>query len=147
MRIHLDVNSTREAREKLDLRVLTRAVVYEIHQYVEEGPQDDHYVSILYKILEDNFDLCSQLHRRCQFALAIASQVKAMAGHFRRSSGRNGDYPNKVFKLPFAFPSSGQGVCKEELEDGYCEYPDDIDDDDITFVCKLIPVDIKIQLD
>ncbi|CAL8265501.1 unnamed protein product [Merluccius merluccius] len=129
----------------MDLQVLTRAVIYEIHRYVEENPQEDHYVPMLYKILEDNFDLSSQLHRCCDFALAIPSQVKTMAGNFRSSFSREGDYQNKVFELPFEFPSSGEGVCKEEPEDGYCEL--EHGNDDIEFVCQLIPVDIEVKLD
>ncbi|CAL8365602.1 unnamed protein product [Lota lota] len=147
MRINLEVNSKWEARAKLDLQVLTRAVMYEIHRYVVENPQEDNYVPALYNILEDNFDLSSQLHRRCQFALAIASQVKAMAGNFRGSFTRKGDYPNKVFELPFEFPISGQVVCKDEPEDGYCELEPDDDNDAIEFVCQFIPVDIEVKLD
>ena len=142
LQINLEVNSKWEARAKLDLQVLTRAVIYEIHRYVVENPQKDNYVPVLYKILEDNFDLSSQLHRRCKFALAIASQVKALAGNLRGLT-RKGDYPNKVFELPFEFPIGGQ-VLKEEPEDGSCELDDD---DAIEFVCHLIPVDIEVTLD
>ncbi|CAL8279521.1 unnamed protein product [Arctogadus glacialis] len=142
--INLEMDSKWEARAKLDLQVLTRAVIYEVHRYVVENPQKDNYVPMLYKILEDNFDLSSQLHRRCKFALAIASQVKAMAGNFRGST-RKGDYPNKVFELPFEFPISGQVLLKEEPEDGYCDLDDD--NDDIEFVCQFIPVDIEVKLD
>ena len=143
LQINLEVNLKQEARAKLDLQVLTRAVIYEIHRYVVENPHKENYVPVLYKILEDNFDLSSQLHRRCKFALAIASQVKALAGNL---SGfrRKGDYPNKVFELPFEFPISEQVVVKEEPEDGYCELDDD---DNIEFVCHLIPVDIEVKLD
>lgn len=143
--INLEVNLKREATAKLDLQVLTRAVVYEMHTYVEDNPQEYHYVPALYKILEDNFDLSSQLHRRCDFAMAIASKVKTMSGNFRNSLRRKGGHPNTVFELPFEFPSGRQGVCKEEPEDGYCEL--EPDDEDIEFVCKFIPVDIEIMLD
>jgi hypothetical protein len=67
-----------------------------------------------------------------------------MAGNFRGST-RKGDYPNKVFELPFEFPISGQVLLKEEPEDGYCDLDDD--NDDIEFVCQFIPVDIEVKLD
>lgn len=137
--INLEVNSKSEATAKLNLQVLTRAVVYEMHRYVEDNPQEYHYVPALYKILEANFDLSSQLHRCCDFALAIASKVKTMAGNFRNSFCRKGGYLNKVFELPFEFPSGG------EPEDGNCDL--EPDDEDIEFVCQFVPVEIEVILE
>ncbi|XP_056254384.1 uncharacterized protein LOC130183068 [Seriola aureovittata] len=136
----LDVASKPEAKTKLDLRLLTRGVLFEMHQYVEQNC--NRYVPALYEILEYNFDLSSQSHRKVEFAWSIASQVIAMAG----KNGRKGDYLKTVFELPMEFSESSQVVCKEEPEDGSDE-PDLNDDDDIMFVRKLKPVDIEVEVE
>ncbi|XP_040006742.1 uncharacterized protein LOC120802720 isoform X2 [Xiphias gladius] len=134
--LDLDVGSKSEAKTKLDLRVLTRGVLFEMHQYVEQNC--NRYVPALYEILEYNFDLSSQSHRKVEFAWSIASQVIAMVG----KNGRKGDYLNAVFELPMEVSESSQIVFKEEPEDGFGQ-PDLNDDDDIVFVRKLKPVDIE----
>ncbi|XP_040907344.1 uncharacterized protein LOC121190572 [Toxotes jaculatrix] len=138
--LDLDVGSKSEAKTKLDLRVLTRGVLFEMHQYVEQNCS--RYVPALYDILDYNFDLSSQSHRKVEFAWSIASQVIAMVG----KDGRKGDYLNAVFELPMEVSESSEMVCKEEPEDGFCESELD-DDDDIVFVRKLKPVDIEVEVE
>lgn len=135
--LDLDIGCKSEAKNKLDLRVLTRGVLFEIHEYV--GRNCHRYVPALYEILEYNFDLSSQSHRRVEFAWSIASQVIAIAG----KHGRKGDYLNKVFELPFEFSESSQTVCKDEPEDEL----DLNDDSDVVFVRELKPVDIEIEVE
>lgn len=138
--LDLDVGSKSEAKTKLDLRMLTRGVLFEMHQYVEQNCK--RYVPALYEILEYNFDLSSQTHRKVEFAWSIASQVIAIAG----KNGRKGDYLNKVFELPFEVSESSPIVCKEEPEDGFSEL-DTNDNSDIAFVRELKPVDIEVEIE
>ncbi|KAM7398416.1 hypothetical protein PAMA_006365 [Pampus argenteus] len=138
--LDLDVWSKSEAKTKLDLQVLTRGVIFELHRYVEQNC--NRYVPSLYEILEYNFDLSSQNHRKVEFAWSIASQVIAMAG----KNGRNENYLNKVFELPFEVSELSQIICKEEPEDGSNELDPDAHDD-ITFVRELKPVDIEVVID
>ncbi|XP_038563581.1 uncharacterized protein LOC119894936 [Micropterus salmoides] len=138
--LDLDVLSKSEAKTKLDLKVLTRGVLLEVHGYL--GKYCHRYVPALYEILEYNFDLSSQSHRKVEFAWSIASQVIAMAG----KSGRKADYLNKVFELPFEISESSQTVCKEEPEDRFAEL-DLNDNSDILFVRELKPVDIEVEID
>ncbi|KAG7215403.1 hypothetical protein INR49_022528 [Caranx melampygus] len=138
--LDLDISSKVEAKTKLDLKVLTREVVFEVHQYVEQNCS--HYVPALYEILEFNFDLSSQSHRKMEFAWSVASQVIAMAG----KTGRKGGYLKTVFELPMEFAESTQVVCKEEPEGCFGE-PDLNADDDVMFVRKLRPVDIEVELE
>ncbi|XP_049448626.1 uncharacterized protein LOC125898743 [Epinephelus fuscoguttatus] len=137
--LDLDVNS-KPGKTKLDLGVLTRGVLLEMHQYVERNCS--RYVPALYEILEYNFDLSPQGHRRVEFAWSIAAQVIAIAG----KNGRNGEYLNKVIELPFEVSESSQIVCKEEPEDGFGEL-DLNDNNDIVFVRELKPVDIEVEID
>ncbi|KAM7374724.1 hypothetical protein PAMP_007365 [Pampus punctatissimus] len=138
--LDLDVWSKSKTKTKLDLQVLTRGVIFELHQYVEQNC--NRYVPSLYEILEYNFDLSSQNHRKVEFAWSIASQVIAMAG----KNSRNENYLNKVFELPFEVSELSQIICKEDPEDGFNELdPDDYDD--IMFVRELKPVDIEVVID
>ncbi|CAK6980323.1 uncharacterized protein LOC122995365 [Scomber scombrus] len=139
IRLDLDIRSKSEPKTKLDLRVLTRRVVFELHQYVEENCK--RYVPALYEILDYNFDLSSQNHRKVEFAWSIASQVIAMAGkHSRKES-----YLDKVFELPFEVSELSPMICKEEQEDGFNQLdPDDYDD--VMFVRELKPVDIEVEI-
>ncbi|KAK2827923.1 hypothetical protein Q5P01_018957 [Channa striata] len=138
--LDLEVDSKSEAKTKLDLQVLTREVLFEVHQYVEQNC--NRYVPALYEILEYNFDLSSQSHRKVEFAWSIASQVIAMVG----KNGRKGGYLSKVFELPMEVSESAQIVCKEESEDSLDE-PDFRVKDDIVFVRKLKPVDLEVELE
>eukprot|EP00064_Thunnus_orientalis_P015454 superscaffoldBa00002866_g15507 len=138
--LDLDVRYKSETKTKLDLQVLTRGVLFELHQYVEQNC--NRYVPSLYEILEYNFDLSSQNHRKVEFAWSIASQVIAMSGR----NSRKENYLNKVFELPFEVSELSQIICKEEPEDGFNELdPDDYDD--IMFVRELKPVDIEVELE
>ncbi|XP_054481421.1 uncharacterized protein LOC129113232 [Anoplopoma fimbria] len=138
--LDLDVVSKRKAKTKLDLRVLTRGVLFEMHRYVARNC--NRYVPALYEILEYNFDLSSQKHRKVEFAWAVASQVVTIAG----KNGRKGDYLSRAIQLPVHVSESSQGVCKEEPEDGFTE-PDLNDNNDIVFVQELKPVDIEVVID
>ncbi|XP_078100517.1 uncharacterized protein LOC144513348 [Sander vitreus] len=135
----LDVGSKPEANVKLDLRLLTRGILFEMHRYVERNC--NRYVPALYEILEYNFDLSSQNHRRVEFAWSIASQVIAIAG----KNGRKGDYLNRAIELPIEVSDSQQAVCKEEPDDGFGET--DYSDNDIVFVRELKPVDIEVEIE
>ncbi|GAA6231924.1 uncharacterized protein LOC108896048 [Lates japonicus] len=138
--LDLDVSLKSKAKTKLDLRVLTRGVLLEMHDYVERNCS--RYVPALYEILEYNFDLSSQNHRKVEFAWCIASQVIAMVG----KNGRKGEYLNRVFELPMEVSESSQIICKEEPDDGFSD-SDINDSDDIVFVRKLKPVDIVVEVE
>ncbi|KAF3705439.1 hypothetical protein EXN66_Car021130 [Channa argus] len=138
--LDLEIDSKSQTKTKLDLEVLTRGVLFEVHQYVEQNC--NRYVPALYEILEYNFDLSSQSHRKVEFAWSIASQVIAMVG----KNGRKEGYLSKVFELPMEFSECPQIVCKEEQEDSFDE-PDFSDEDDIVFVRKLQPVDLEVELE
>lgn len=138
--LDLVIGSEPEAKTKLDLRMLTRGVLFEMHQYVRRNSK--RYVPALYEILEYNFDLSSQRHRKVEFAWSIASQVLAIAG----KTGRTGDYLNKVFELPFVSSETSSIVCKEEPEDSFGE-PDLNDNSDMAFVRELKPVDIEVEIE
>ncbi|XP_031694458.1 uncharacterized protein LOC116377059 [Anarrhichthys ocellatus] len=139
--LDLDVGFKREAKPKLDLRVLTRAVLFEMHRYVEQNC--NRYVPALYEILEYNFDLSSQKHRKVEFAWAVASQVVAIAG----KNGRRGDYLNRAIELPIQISESSQVVCKDEPEDDFREPDLNDGSNDVVFVQKLKPVDIEVRID
>ncbi|KAJ4922737.1 hypothetical protein JOQ06_004140 [Pogonophryne albipinna] len=138
--LDLNIRSQQGPKTKLDLHLLSRGVLFEMHQYVRQNC--NWYIPALYEILEYNFDLSSQNHRKVEFAWSIASQVIAIAG----KHGRKGDYLNKVIELPVEITESSQSVCKEEPKDEFIEV-DLNDDDDIVFVRELMPVDIDVMID
>ncbi|XP_051793930.1 uncharacterized protein LOC127530657 [Acanthochromis polyacanthus] len=140
--LDLDLSCRPEPKAKLDLQLLTRAVLLEVHRYVEHNC--NRYVPALYEILEHNFDLSSQSHRRVEFAWSIASQVIAMAAKHSRKEG----YLNAVFQLPFEDRQdvSKDDVCKDEPDD-HLHHPELSDSTDIVFVRKLKPVDIEVEID
>ncbi|KAE8287750.1 hypothetical protein D5F01_LYC13806 [Larimichthys crocea] len=138
--LDLNIRSKSKAKTKLNLKLLTRGVLFELHQYVRQNCQ--RYVPTLYEILEYNFDLSSQNHRKVEFAWSIASQVLAMTG----KNNRKEDYLNKVFELPFEDSEPSQVVCKEEPEDNFGEL-DLNDNSDILFVRELKPVDIEVTVE
>lgn len=137
--LDLNVGPKSEVKTKLDLRVLTRGALLEVHQYVEQNCM--RYVPSLYQILDYNFDLSFQNHRKVEFAWSIASQAIAMSG----KTSRKENYLNRVFELPFDVPESSAIACKEEPEDGY--HGPDPGDDDIMFVRELKPVDIEVMIE
>ncbi|TKS83360.1 hypothetical protein D9C73_017472 [Collichthys lucidus] len=138
--LDLNIRPKSKAKTKLDLKLLTRGVLFELHQYVRQN--SERYVPTLYEILEYNFDLSSQNHRKVEFAWSIASQVLAMTG----KKSRKEDYLSKVFELPFEDSEPSQVVCKEEPEDDFGEL-DLNDNSDIMFVRELRPVDIEVTVE
>ncbi|XP_034539377.1 uncharacterized protein LOC117812601 [Notolabrus celidotus] len=135
--LDLIVGTKPKGKPKLDLRVLTRGLLFEIHQYALRN--SSQYIPTLYQILEYNFDLSSQSHRRVEFAWSIASQVLGIAGKV----SRKGNYLDGAVELPFEFPESSKMVCKEE-----CDYTelDSCENLDVTFVRELKPVDIEVEI-
>ncbi|XP_034755451.1 uncharacterized protein LOC117961135 isoform X3 [Etheostoma cragini] len=109
--LDLDLSSKSEEKEKLDLKLLTRAAVCEIHKFATK--KSGHYLPhTVYDILDYNFDLSSQNHRRWEFSIATSSKVKAMV----RQRSKNRQRPNEVFKLPFVFASkASQFIFKKGL--------------------------------
>ncbi|XP_023286023.1 uncharacterized protein LOC111672714 isoform X3 [Seriola lalandi dorsalis] len=96
--LNLDVSSKSGDKEKLDLKLLTRAAVMEIYRYL--GKKVGHYFpDSLYDILDYNFDISSQNYRRWEFSIATASKVKSMGKQYRKNLHR----AKEVFKLPFVF--------------------------------------------
>ncbi|XP_027139765.1 uncharacterized protein LOC109139082 isoform X3 [Larimichthys crocea] len=94
----LDVTSESEEKEKLDLKLLTIAVVSEIHKYASQKTRY-YYPRTVFDILDYNFDLSSQHHRRLEFSIATASKLRSIAKRYRKNRNR----PDEVFKLPFVF--------------------------------------------
>lgn len=135
--LDLNVGLKSDGKQKLDFQLLTRGALFEVHHYVETKCK--RYVPTLYQILEYNFDLSSQKHRKVEFAWSIAAQVLAMV----RKKERKGGYMKQVFELPFEFEDT-EDICKEETED--MEIGAD-NDEDVTFVQKLIPVDMSVEIE
>ncbi|KAL7388424.1 hypothetical protein ABVT39_013614 [Epinephelus coioides] len=96
--LDLDVTSKSGKKEKLDLNLLTRAVVCEIHKFAVKNP-GNYMPHTMFDILDYNFDLSSQHYRRWEFSIATTSKVQAMVK--QRDMNRN--RPHEVFKLPFIF--------------------------------------------
>ncbi|XP_049913954.1 uncharacterized protein LOC126398558 isoform X4 [Epinephelus moara] len=96
--LDLDVTSKSGEKEKLDLNLLTRAVVCEIHKFAVKNP-GNYMPHTMFDILDYNFDLSSQHYRRWEFSIATTSKVQAMVK--QRDMNRN--RPHEVFKLPFVF--------------------------------------------
>ncbi|XP_035851126.1 uncharacterized protein LOC116066065 isoform X2 [Sander lucioperca] len=99
--LDLDVLSKSGEKEKLDLKLLTMAAVNEIHTFATKKTR--HYLpNTLYEILDYNFDLSSQHHRRWKFSIETSSKIQTMVKQHRKNPNR----PDEVFKLPFVFASS-----------------------------------------
>nr|XP_033504072.1 uncharacterized protein LOC117270529 [Epinephelus lanceolatus] len=80
----------------MDLKLLTGAVVLEIHKFASKKVR--HYLPhTLFAILDYNFDLSSQHHRRWEFSIATSSKVQAMVKNYHK----HGYGAEKVFELPF----------------------------------------------
>lgn len=136
--LDLHVNRKAPSKPKLDMSLLTRGALFEVHNFVKT--KCNRYVPALYEILDYNFDLSSQSHRRVELAWSIATQVLSMV----RKGGRKGQYMQQVFELPFE--GAGGDVCKQEPEEK------DIGEtepggDDVVFVQKLIPLDIGVEIE
>ncbi|KAM3601939.1 uncharacterized protein V6R79_021580 [Siganus canaliculatus] len=138
--LDLDVGSKPGTKPKLDVQVLTRGALFEMHRYVSQNCS--RYVPALYDILDYNFDLSSQQHRKVEFAWSVAAQVIAIAG----KTGRTGGYMNRAVELPFEVPGDAEVVCKDEPQDGAGER--DVNDEaDLEFVRELKPVDIEVEVE
>lgn len=136
--LDLQINRKSEPKKKLDLQLLTRGALLEIHQYVEQNSK--RYVPSLYEILEYNFDLSPLKHGKVEFAWSIASKAIVIADKI----SRKGDYLNKVFELPFEVSQCSQ--IKEEPEDEFSE-PDLHDNSGVMFVRELKAVDIEVEIE
>lgn len=136
--LELNVSRKSPSKQKLDTRLLTRGVLFEVHNFVKT--KCNRYVPALYEILDYNFDLSSQKHRKVELAWSIAAQVLAMV----RKGARRGQYMQQVFELPFE-PEEGE-ACKEEPEEREIEEAVPCGDD-VVFVQKLIPVDIAVEIE
>ncbi|XP_044025728.1 uncharacterized protein LOC122863370 isoform X1 [Siniperca chuatsi] len=96
--LDLDVTSKSAEKEKLDLKLLTRAVVMEIHKFATKK-LGHSYPRTVFDILKYNFDLSSQHYRRWEFSIATASKVSNMVKQYHKKIDR----ADEVFKLPFVF--------------------------------------------
>ncbi|XP_056260524.1 uncharacterized protein LOC130187173 [Seriola aureovittata] len=96
--LDLDMTSKSGDKEKLDLKLLTRAAVMEIYKFLGRKPQH-YFPGALFDILDYNFNLSSQHYRQWEFSIATAAKVKTMVKQYRKKLHR----ANEVFKLPFVF--------------------------------------------
>ncbi|XP_056260489.1 uncharacterized protein LOC130187157 [Seriola aureovittata] len=111
--LDLDMTSKSGDKEKLDLKLLTRAAVMEIYTFLDK--KVGHYFpDSLYDILDYNFDISSQHYRQWEFSIATASEVKYIVKHYRKNLHR----ANEVLELPFVFQhkSSKRSVKKRQNE-------------------------------
>ncbi|XP_044185496.1 uncharacterized protein LOC122965463 [Thunnus albacares] len=107
--LDLDVTLKSGDKEKLDLKLLTRAVVYEIHKFAAKRARQ-YFPRTVFDILDYNFDLSSQHYRRWEFSIAVASQIKTMVKQYWKKLDR----AQEVFELPFVFdPKASQRFVKE----------------------------------
>lgn len=111
--LELNVKSKARGKRRLDLKVLTRAVVYEIYKFAITRKRQ-HFTTFLFEILDYNFDLRSEHHRQREFSLATAYKVQHLVKRYRKN--RNGAHV--VFKLPFWRPrrTSQRGKIREMKE-------------------------------
>ncbi|XP_042359321.1 uncharacterized protein LOC121955430 [Plectropomus leopardus] len=101
--LDLDLTSKSGEKEKLDLSLLTRAVVLEIYKFASK--KMGHYLPhTVFDILDYNFDLSSQHHRHWEFSIATSSKVQIMVKQHQKNRNR----PHEVFKLPFVLPPKRQ---------------------------------------
>ncbi|XP_026173924.1 uncharacterized protein LOC113136948 [Mastacembelus armatus] len=97
--LDLDVTSKPKGKKKLDLKLLTKAVVMEIYRFVVNKKQH-YFPSSLFDILDYNFDLSSQHDRKWEFALSTASKVKTMVRNYKTNRA------DVIFQLPFVLEHS-----------------------------------------
>ncbi|XP_051264058.1 uncharacterized protein LOC127367882 [Dicentrarchus labrax] len=106
--LDLDVTSGSTKKEKLDLKLLTTAVVCEIHKFASEEA-GNYYPRTVFYILDANFDLSSQYYRRWEFSVDTAAKVQNTVKQYCEK----GDGADEVFKLPFVFaPKSSQKIAE-----------------------------------
>ncbi|XP_038583790.1 uncharacterized protein LOC119909591 [Micropterus salmoides] len=116
--LDLDVTSTSAEKDKLDLNLLTRAVMMEIYKFATQ--KVGHYLPrTIYDILDYNFDLSSQHYRCWEFSIATASKVQNMVKQYRKTRDR----ADELFKLPFVFaPKSSQRFVEKRQNKTQKEY-------------------------
>ncbi|XP_028253065.1 uncharacterized protein LOC114428659 [Parambassis ranga] len=96
--LDLDVTSKSENKVKLDLNLLTIPVILEIQKFISKK-HIEYFPGFLYDILDYNFDLSSQHHRKWEFSLETASRFRIALKKWKNKSGGE----DTVFKLPFVF--------------------------------------------
>lgn len=78
--LELDVKFKSKAGTKLDFCLLTHAVVYEIHRFINKyrfnRKSKARYASTLYEIIEHNFDLSLLNYRRRALTVYLEMRVK-----------------------------------------------------------------------
>ncbi|XP_049446368.1 uncharacterized protein LOC125897236 [Epinephelus fuscoguttatus] len=83
--LDLDVTSKPGKKKKLDLKLLTKAIVLEIYKFAVR--KTHHYLpQSLYAILDYNFDLRSQHHRHWEFTMATAFEVQSLVKQYRKKT-------------------------------------------------------------
>ncbi|XP_074527549.1 uncharacterized protein LOC141791186 [Halichoeres trimaculatus] len=135
--LDFSIGPSQKTKRKLHLGVLTRRLLFEIHQFVMRN--STQYIPTLYQILENNFDLSSQSHRKVEFAWEVSSQVLGIAAKV----GRKGGYLDKPVELPLEY---SQAVCKEEPQDDFTDQ-DRSENSDVKFIRELKPVDIEVEIE
>ncbi|KAG8011237.1 hypothetical protein GBF38_005941, partial [Nibea albiflora] len=111
--LDLDMKEESGKKVKLDLKLLTRAVVFEIHKFATLEAVN-YYPRILFDILDYNFDLSSQHYRRWEFSIATALKIQTMVKECCKKDDNTEDV-DEIFKLPFIFdPETSQNVEKKQ---------------------------------
>lgn len=114
--LDLDVTSKSGHKEKLDLKLLTTAVVVEIHKFASQ--KIGHYFpGTVFDILDYNFDLSTKHNRRWEFSIAAASKVQSTVKRYRRKQVR----PDKVFELPVVFGRNHSQMFLEKRQKMECK--------------------------
>ncbi|XP_034000002.1 uncharacterized protein LOC117493514 isoform X1 [Trematomus bernacchii] len=114
--LDLDVTKSGE-KEKLHLRLLTQAVVWEINKYKKEKKKGCYSPSTWYDILDYNFDISSQHKRSLEFSIAVTTKVQAMIRDYNKYSKVEA---NKIFELPFLFASDASQSHLEKRQNKQC---------------------------
>ncbi|XP_029966074.1 uncharacterized protein LOC115401855 isoform X3 [Salarias fasciatus] len=105
----LEVSSQSGEKEKLDLLLLTTSVVFEIHKFVSRKSKQS-YPKTLYKILNYNFAISSQHHRKHKFSVDTASKFVKFVSKGRKKG------VEEVFKLPFVISEKWRTPRKTQVK-------------------------------
>ncbi|XP_005745654.1 uncharacterized protein LOC102193031 [Pundamilia nyererei] len=92
--LDLDVSSKSADKKKLNLKLLTSSVLLEIQKFAATK-RNQYFPAILFDILDYNFEISSQHHRRWEFSIAAATKFHSMIRQYRNTG------IEKIFKLPF----------------------------------------------
>ncbi|XP_030578133.1 uncharacterized protein LOC115774833 isoform X2 [Archocentrus centrarchus] len=123
--LDLDVSSKLADKNKLHLKLLTSSVLLEIQKFAATK-RNQYFPAILFDILDYNFDISSQHHRRWEFSIAAATKFHSMIKQYRNTG------VEKIFKLPLLsgpkFPQSSRQNPQNEkspqrLNDNKCVQP------------------------